>query len=324
MKRTIITIMMAGLIFACSDNEVSITTEVQFMEPPSLLQVVNAGAESITLSWVDNSTSETAFVIQMRTGSTDWNEAGRTGANTETYTQNELDDGIEYFFKVKAVNPQLESVYTDSVSATTLKKLQPFSSKYMQASSDTMDMFLNNNLRAMSVVNKYYENGQFVIHEYTSFPSASFEEDLTTYMDAETYHIIRFEEDLVQGSSRRIVNAVWDSLTVEITRNSNTFSRTLEPGTVERTAFFYSLNALPLAEGYTHSLKVFYVSGNEVWNVDLNVQGIEEVTVPAGTFQAYKILLTVRPTLHLYVHVETRKLVKMELPTMGWEYRLRN
>ncbi|MCU0639020.1 MAG: DUF3108 domain-containing protein, partial [Candidatus Krumholzibacteria bacterium] len=49
--------------------------------------------------------------------------------------------------------------------------------------------------------------------------------------------------------------------------------------------------ALPLAPGYKTSLRTFDILTQSVKVMSLEVTGIENVTVPAGTFEAYKIEL---------------------------------
>ena len=49
---------------------------------------------------------------------------------------------------------------------------------------------------------------------------------------------------------------------------------------------------LPLAEGYTTTFRNFDVQTQKVKLMPLNVAGVEKVTVPAGTFDAFRVELT--------------------------------
>ena len=53
-----------------------------------------------------------------------------------------------------------------------------------------------------------------------------------------------------------------------------------------------SLSCLPLAEGYTTTYRNFDVQQQKVKLMQLKVTGVEKVTVPAGTFDAYKLEIT--------------------------------
>jgi hypothetical protein len=50
-----------------------------------------------------------------------------------------------------------------------------------------------------------------------------------------------------------------------------------------------SISCLPLAEGYTTTYRNFDVQKQEVKLMQLKVSGIDQVTVPAGTFDTYKV-----------------------------------
>jgi dipeptidyl aminopeptidase/acylaminoacyl peptidase len=53
-----------------------------------------------------------------------------------------------------------------------------------------------------------------------------------------------------------------------------------------------SIASLPLAEGYSATYRNFDVQKQRVKLMQLNVSGVEKVTVPAGTFDAYKVDIT--------------------------------
>jgi dipeptidyl aminopeptidase/acylaminoacyl peptidase len=60
----------------------------------------------------------------------------------------------------------------------------------------------------------------------------------------------------------------------------------------EGAAAKYALSCLPLAEGYTTTYRNFDVQQQKVKLMQLKVTGVEKVTVPAGTFDAYKVEIT--------------------------------
>jgi hypothetical protein len=53
-----------------------------------------------------------------------------------------------------------------------------------------------------------------------------------------------------------------------------------------------AISTLPLAEGYSTTFRNFDVQQQKVKLMQLKVTGVEKVTVPAGTFDAYKIEIT--------------------------------
>jgi len=81
--------------------------------------------------------------------------------------------------------------------------------------------------------------------------------------------------------------------------------------------------ALPLAEGYQANFRNFNVQSQKVALKQLKVLGVEEVTVPAGTFKAWKVEESSAEgepgTTTIWVATDSRKVVKISatLPQMG-------
>jgi dipeptidyl aminopeptidase/acylaminoacyl peptidase len=84
-----------------------------------------------------------------------------------------------------------------------------------------------------------------------------------------------------------------------------------------------SISCLPLAEGYTTTYRNFDVQQQKVKLLQLKVTGTEKVTVPAGTFDAYKVEISSADggadKQTLWVTPDTHKPVKQSavLPSMG-------
>jgi hypothetical protein len=90
---------------------------------------------------------------------------------------------------------------------------------------------------------------------------------------------------------------------------------TLVAGTVDDNALTVLVAALPLAEGASFTLNVFESGEGALKPYTLTVSGIEEVTVPAGTFQAFRVESSggAQPFV-FYVSQDTpRRLVKIEI-----------
>jgi hypothetical protein len=75
-----------------------------------------------------------------------------------------------------------------------------------------------------------------------------------------------------------------------------------------------SISCLPLAEGYSTTFRNFDVQTQKVKLMQLKVAGVEKVTVPAGTFDAYKVEISSvdggNDTETLWVARDSRKPVK--------------
>jgi hypothetical protein len=83
-----------------------------------------------------------------------------------------------------------------------------------------------------------------------------------------------------------------------------------------------SIAALPLADGYRTTFRNFDLQSQKPKLMQLTVADSEDVTVPAGTFQAYKIEISSSEgaeKMTMWVAKASRKTVKYQalLPQMG-------
>lgn len=79
----------------------------------------------------------------------------------------------------------------------------------------------------------------------------------------------------------------------------------------------FVIASLPLAAGYTATLRNFDVRTQKVKLVQLKITGTEKITVPAGTFEAYKIELTAPDARSnaktLWVSKDTRSVLRVQI-----------
>lgn len=88
---------------------------------PSALSASASGSGTINLSWTDNSTDETGFKLERKTGSTGtWAEiAGAIAANATTYSNTGLSASTTYYYRLRSYNGAGNSSYSNETSATT-------------------------------------------------------------------------------------------------------------------------------------------------------------------------------------------------------------
>ncbi|MDQ3180453.1 MAG: alpha/beta fold hydrolase [Acidobacteriota bacterium] len=79
------------------------------------------------------------------------------------------------------------------------------------------------------------------------------------------------------------------------------------------TGSYNVIATLPLKEGYITAFRNFDVQANKVKMMQLKVDGVEKVSVPAGQFEAYKISLTSEEgdNQTVWIDKESRKVVKI-------------
>jgi transcriptional regulator CtsR len=87
---------------------------------PSGLAASAASSSQISLSWTDNSTDETGFKIERKTGSGGtWAQVVTVGAGETTYSNTGLSDSTTYYYRVRATNAAGDSSWSNEASATT-------------------------------------------------------------------------------------------------------------------------------------------------------------------------------------------------------------
>ena len=95
--------------------------------PPTGLTALGVSRTQINLSWQDNSENETEFEIERSIGDTLNFEIVQAGlnANDTTYENTGLTPGTNYFYRLRAVNGDGKSTYSNYISAFTLEKSTP-------------------------------------------------------------------------------------------------------------------------------------------------------------------------------------------------------
>ncbi len=87
---------------------------------PSSLTATAAAWNQINLAWRDNSSNETGFYIERKTGASGtYAQIGSVGAGVKTYSNTGLTAGTIYYYRVRAYNGGGNSAYSNEANATT-------------------------------------------------------------------------------------------------------------------------------------------------------------------------------------------------------------
>ena len=89
---------------------------------PGSLTAKVVGKSRINLSWTDNSANETGFKIERKLGTAAWTQIAVTASNITTYASTGLTANKTYSYRVRAANAAGDSAYSNTVTATTLRK----------------------------------------------------------------------------------------------------------------------------------------------------------------------------------------------------------
>ncbi len=85
-------------------NIIDSTAPVVLPTAPSGVTVTATGSTSVTVAWTDESSTETGFTVEHRTGGGDWTSGASPAADAESATVTGLSPSTAYDFRVQAVN----------------------------------------------------------------------------------------------------------------------------------------------------------------------------------------------------------------------------
>jgi subtilisin family serine protease len=99
-----------------------VVPQTQLYQGPSGLKATVNSSSKITLTWTDNSSSETGFKIERSTDGATFTQIATVGANVTTYANTGLTANKTYYYRVRAYNgsPVFNSAYSNKASAKTL------------------------------------------------------------------------------------------------------------------------------------------------------------------------------------------------------------
>jgi len=105
---------------------------------PSYLIATPISSSQINLTWQDNSSDETGFKIERKTGSGSYSQIATVSANVTSYSNTLLSANTTYFYRVRAYKGTLNSDYCEEASATTLPPPPPAPTLKSPASASTV------------------------------------------------------------------------------------------------------------------------------------------------------------------------------------------
>lgn len=132
--------------------------------------------------------------------------------------------------------------------------------------------------------------------------------------EADTLKPIQSRRKISTGGTGVGVDATWAPGHAELRSANNAQVRRvdLDGPVFDDREFFQLVRRLPLASGYKATLMLLNISSSTLVRTKLEVIGKETVTVPAGTYECFKIDLDIGPQTYWYSSDPHRYLVKYE------------
>ena len=91
---------------------------------PTALTATAVSSSQISLTWTDNSVTETGYKIeQSPVDNLHYTQIATVGPNVTSYTDTGLSEGTKYYYRVRAYNAIATSAYSSEKNATTLSNI---------------------------------------------------------------------------------------------------------------------------------------------------------------------------------------------------------
>jgi hypothetical protein len=99
--------------------QVKVPAVSQVPAAPSNLVATAISSTQINLTWSDNSTNETGFILEKKTGTGSYSTVASPFQNATTYPNTNLTAATTYTYRIKATNASGDSTYSNEATATT-------------------------------------------------------------------------------------------------------------------------------------------------------------------------------------------------------------
>jgi titin len=83
-----------------------------------LSKTTHSNNAAVSLHWKDNSSNETGFTIERSTDGSSWGAVITVGVGVTSYTDTGRTAGQLYYYRVKAINANGSSTYSNTSTAT--------------------------------------------------------------------------------------------------------------------------------------------------------------------------------------------------------------
>jgi len=273
---------------------------------PSGLTATATGTTSIGLSWTDNSTNETSFILQRSLASgSGYTSVATLPANTVSYSNTGLNSSTTYFYRIQAVNSSGSSGWSNVANATTNTPvtLPAAPSNLTAAAAGCNSISLNwtdnsNNENSFEIVRSMTVNGVYT-------PIATVPANIRTYTNTGLTRGKRYYYKV------RAINTAGSSAW---SNKANAMAKCPSANTMITGSEEIRLYPNPVAQGALHldlpletelpvTMQVYSMSGMRVLNQELNnhaneisteslVNGVYIVLISGNdTVQKFKIMV---------------------------------
>ncbi|MEI8350433.1 MAG: fibronectin type III domain-containing protein, partial [Candidatus Omnitrophota bacterium] len=151
---------------------------------PSNLAATAVSTSQINLTWHDNSSDETGFIVERKTGTTEFAPIATLDANVHAYHNTRLAANTTYYYRVRAFNAKGNSKFSNVVPASTGAVTAPTAPSNLTAAangSDKIDLAWIDNANNEDGFRLHHSTDGTTFTELTTKPSQSGTGGTVTY-----------------------------------------------------------------------------------------------------------------------------------------------
>lgn len=132
---------------------------------PTALAAAATGISTISLAWVDQTTTETGYKVERRSGPGAWSEIASLPKDATSFNDTGLSEGTRYYYRVLAHNAFGSSPWSNEATAKTLVALfpEPIPTTVVRLYVDLTYYYVNDVLYEMNCAPKVIGAGRTVV-----------------------------------------------------------------------------------------------------------------------------------------------------------------
>lgn len=193
--------------------EAKITSTATAPASPSKLTASAENASSIKLTWQDNSSDETGFKIERKTNPSDsWSNLVSLDPNVTSHTDNNLTDGVKYYYRIYAINAVGNSTFSNEENAVTIMNAPTNLSVQPTANSRAQLKWDDNSHSedGYTVERKIGQNGNFQKLKDVNANTTVLEDDAVNPGQVYYYRVKGYNNNLSSAYSNEAVVTITD------------------------------------------------------------------------------------------------------------------
>ena len=183
------------------------------LNSPTSLSVTAVSSSQISLTWTDNSLSETGYKIERSpVDDLHFTQVATVGTNVGAFTDSGLAEGTKYYYRVRAYNTLVNSDYTSEKNATTLSNIpiapSGLTATVVSSSKITLAWTDNSNNETGFIISRKTGSGGTYADIHTTNENITIWSDTTVVDGTQYYYKVRATNSAGDSPNSNEVNGI--------------------------------------------------------------------------------------------------------------------